>query len=213
LRTPLNHILGFSDVMRQRLFGPLHDKYGEYIDLIHASGRNLLDLVNGLLDLSRLEAGKYPLAIEQFDFQPTAEEVVTLARHQALEKAITLSFEAQETLPVRADVRALRQILTNLVSNALKFTPHNGVVIVRAHAQGRDLMLEVEDNGPGFAAADKMRLAQPFERGAAHNGVEGYGLGLSLVRGFAALHGGKLVIGDAPGGGALVSVRLPVISL
>lgn len=212
LRTPLNHILGFSDVMRQRLFGPLHEKYAEYVELIHASGRNLLDLANGLLDLSRLEAGKYPLDLERFDVRPSAEEAVNLARLQAQEKSITLTLEADAALPVRADARALRQILTNLLANALKFTPEGGAVIVRAHQRRGDLVLEVQDNGAGFAAHDKQRLARPFERGAGHGEVDGYGLGLSLVHGFASLHGGALEIADAPGGGALVRVVLPVIS-
>ncbi len=211
LRTPLNHILGFSDAMRQQLFGPLHERYREYVEHVHTSGRHLLDLVNGLLDLSRIDAGKYPLEKEAFDLRPLAEEVVTLARHQASEKGIALALEADETLPVNADVRALRQILTNLVSNAVKFTPANGAVTVRAFARKGVLELEVQDNGPGISAPDRARLGKPYERGEAAGGAEGYGLGLSLVRALSALHGGCLAFGDPPGGGALVRVTLPVL--
>jgi signal transduction histidine kinase len=210
LRTPLTHIIGFADAMRQRLFGPMHDRYGEYIDLIHMSGRNLLDLVNGLLDLSRLEGGRYPLEMEPFDFRGTAEETVVLAQDQARGKTIALTFEAPDALPVTADARALRQILTNLIANALKFTPEGGAVIVRAGVRGRDLVLEVQDNGPGIPAAERARLGQPYERGAAAAAQEGFGLGLSIVRAFAAAHGGALSFHEAPGGGALVRVTLPV---
>jgi signal transduction histidine kinase len=210
VRTPLNHILGFADVMRQRLFGPMHDRYGEYVELIHKSGRNLLDLVNGLLDISRIEAGKYPLEIETFDFRHGAEEVLQLARDQAGAKSIGLSLDADETLIVNADARALRQILTNLVANALKFTPEGGAVIVHARTRGRELTIEVQDNGPGIPAAERARLGIAYERGANAGEAEGFGLGLSLVRAFAALHGGQMSFHDAPGGGALVRVVLPV---
>jgi signal transduction histidine kinase len=211
LRTPLNHILGFSDAMRQQLFGPLDGRYREYIEHIHTSGRHLLDLVNGLLDLSRIEAGKYPHEKEAFDLRPLAEEVVALARHQAAEKGVVLALEADGALAVNADARALRQILTNLIANAVKFTPADGAVTVRAFARKGALELEVQDNGPGISAADRARLGKPYERGEAASGAEGYGLGLSLVRALSALHDGRLEFGDPPGGGALVRVTLPVL--
>jgi cell cycle sensor histidine kinase DivJ len=209
-RTPLNHILGFADAMRQRLFGPMHERYGEYAELIHTSGRHLLDLVNGLLDLTRLEAGRYPLELEDFDFRFGAEEVIQLARDSARAKAIALAIDADEELPVRADARALRQILTNLVANAIKFTPEGGVVTARARLVGDNLVLEVQDNGPGIAPGERARLGAPFERGAAAAQAEGAGLGLALVRGFAAALGGGLGFDAAPGGGALVRVTMPV---
>ncbi len=210
LRTPLTHILGFADIMRQRVFGPMHERYGDYVELIHTSGRNLLDLVNGLLDLSRLEAGRYALAPEPFDLRILLEEAARLFEEEAARKGVVLGLEAPAALPVTADPRAFRQILSNLIANALKFTPENGAVLVRAGAQGGLMTLDVEDTGPGIPAADRARLGEAFERGAGV-AAEGYGLGLALVRALAALHGGRLMLLDAPAGGALVRVEAPVL--
>jgi cell cycle sensor histidine kinase DivJ len=213
LRTPLTHIIGFADAMRQRLFGPLQDKYGEYVELIHKSGQNLLDLTNRLLDLSRLEAGKFQLQREEFDLSLVADEVVRLSAEAAQAKAITLRLE-QINLPlqVNADVAAMRQIFINLIANAIKFTPSGGEVRVRAYAHNDRLRIEVQDNGPGIPVAEKARLGAAFERGASGAAAEGYGLGLSLVRAFAEAHGGQLSFHDAPGGGALVRVEAPIFA-
>ncbi len=211
LRTPLTHIIGFADVMRQRLFGPMADKYGEYVELIHTSGENLLALSNRLLDLSRLEVGKFELQREEFDIAYIADEVVRLSTESAHQRNIDLTLEPIALpLKVNADVSAMRQILVNLVANAIKFTPTGGAVSVRAYAHEGRLRLEVQDNGPGIAPAERARLGSAFERGASGAGAEGYGLGLSLVRAFAELHDGTLSFHDAPGGGALVRVEAPV---
>jgi signal transduction histidine kinase len=213
LRTPLTHIIGFADVMRQRLFGPMVDKYGEYVELIHTSGENLLALSNRLLDLSRLEVGKYELQREEFDIAYIAEEVVRLSTESAHQRNIELTLEPIELpLKVNADVSAMRQILVNLVANAIKFTPTGGAVRVRAYAHEGRLRLEVQDNGPGIPPAERARLGSAFERGASGAAAEGYGLGLSLVRAFAELHDGALSFHEAPGGGALVRVEAPVFS-
>ncbi len=211
LRTPLTHIIGFADVMRQRLFGPMHDKYGEYIELIHASGQNLLELVNRLLDLSRIESGKFELRREEFDIALLADEVFRLNEQSAEAKNVELTLEPV-TLPlqVNADPAAMRQIMINLVSNAIKFTPERGRVVMHVYAHDGRLRIEVQDNGPGIPADERARLGKTFERGASGAGAEGYGLGLSLVRAFAELHGGTLSFHDAPGGGALVRVETPV---
>lgn len=213
LRTPLTHIIGFADVMRQQLFGPLHEKYAEYIELIHASGQNLLELVNRLLDLSRIEAGKFDLRREEFDIALLADEVFRLTEQSASAKNIVLTLEPV-TLPlqVNADPAAMRQILINLVSNAVKFTPEGGRVTIRAYAHDGNLRIEVQDNGPGIPVAERARLGAAFERGASGASAEGYGIGLSLVRAFAELHGGALSFHDAPGGGALVRVEAPVFA-
>ncbi|MBU6372771.1 MAG: HAMP domain-containing histidine kinase [Alphaproteobacteria bacterium] len=213
LRTPLSHILGFTEIMQRELYGPLPAKYQEYVGLIQTSGRNLLELIGGLMDLSRLDGGRYVLEPERFDVRDIAAEVVRLSSDAAARKAITLEADLpDDALEVDADPRALRQMLVNLTTNALKFTPGDGRVIVRARQDGDDLVLEVQDNGPGIAPEDRARLGQAFERGAGVAAIEGVGLGLALTRGFAELHGGGLAFLDAPGGGALVRVTLPVVA-
>lgn len=213
LRTPLSHILGFTEIMQRELFGPLSPKYQEYVGLIQTSGRNLLELIGGLMDLSRLDGGRYVLEPERFDVRDIAGEVVRLSSDAAARKTIDLVADLPEApLEVDADPRALRQMLVNLTTNALKFTPSGGRVTVRARQDGDDLVLEVQDNGPGIAPEDRARLGQAFERGAGVSAIEGVGLGLALTRGFAELHGGGLVFLDAPGGGALVRVTLPVVA-
>jgi cell cycle sensor histidine kinase DivJ len=213
LRTPLTHILGFSEMIERQIFGPLGDRYVEYAGLIRKSGNHLLGLVNDLLDLSRIEAGRYELTRERFDLAAVIAEVVRLSADAAEKKAIGLGMTTPETaLVVDADERALRRILINTLGNALKFTPEGGRVIVAARAEGDVLVLETIDNGPGISDAEKERLGQAFERGASGARAEGTGLGLSLVRALAALHGGDLSFHDAPGGGALVRVSLPVLA-
>lgn len=213
LRTPLSHILGFTEIMQRELYGPLSPKYQEYVGLIQTSGRNLLELIGGLMDLSRLDGGRYVLEPERFDVRDIAGEVVRLSSDAAARKTIDLVADLPDApMEVDADPRALRQMLVNLTTNALKFTPSGGRVTVRARQDGDDLVLEVQDNGPGIAPEDRARLGQAFERGAGVAAIEGVGLGLALTRGFAELHGGGLVFLDAPGGGALVRVTLPVIA-
>jgi signal transduction histidine kinase len=213
LRTPLTHIIGFADVMRQRLFGQMNPKYGEYVELIHTSGQNLLSLSNRLLDLARLESGKFELQREEFDVAGIAEEVVRLSAESAGARGVALILEPVSLpLQVNADVSAVRQILVNLVTNAIKFTPAGGAVRVRALAHESVLRLEVEDTGPGIPPEERTKLGSAFERGSAGEGADGFGLGLSLVRAFAELHDGTLSFHEAPGGGALVRVDLPVFA-
>ena len=213
LRTPLTHILGFSEMIERQVFGPLQEKYVEYASLIRTSGAHLLDLSNDLLDLSRIDAGRYSLTLECFDARDVVQEVVRASELSAQAKAIALSSSSPEApFLVRADRRALVRILINLVGNALKFTPENGRVEVRAFAESSALVLETIDNGPGISQSEKARLGQAYERGESGLGIEGAGLGLSLVRALAALHGGRLSFDDAPGGGAVVRVTLPVLA-
>jgi signal transduction histidine kinase len=212
LRTPLTHILGFAELIETQIFGPIGERYVEYAGLIRRSGSHLLELVNDHLDVSRIEAGKYDLDLEAFDARTIVEEVVRMSADSAGRKSIALSaWTPNEPLMVRADVRALRRILINTLGNALKFTPEGGRVIVAAKAAGDMLVLETIDNGPGIPIGERMRLGQAYERGGGGAGVEGAGLGLSLVRAMSALHGGALSFHDAPGGGALVRIELPVL--
>lgn len=212
LRTPLTHILGFSEMIERAMFGALDARYVEYGGLIRRSGAHLLNLVTDLLDISRIEAGRYDLDIGDFDARLVVEDVVRLSVDAAEKKKIALGVVTPETpLRVRADAAALRRILLNTLGNALKFAPEGGRVLVRAGAADEALVLEVVDDGPGISPTERGQLGAPFVRGAAASGVEGTGLGLSLVRALAGMHGGALSLHDAQGGGALVRVTLPVL--
>jgi cell cycle sensor histidine kinase DivJ len=213
LRTPLNAIIGFSDIMRSRLFGPLEGRYAEYAALIHESGGHLLDLINDVLDMSKIEAERYSLSLEPFDAREAVSGALRLTRVQADTARIALRGALPpEPLEVNADRRALKQIVLNLVSNALKFTPSGGQVNVIARAQGEMLEIIVADTGVGIAPADLERIGRPYEQaGGIDQRSMGTGLGLSLVRAFAELHGGTMTIKSRLGEGTAVSVRLPVM--
>jgi cell cycle sensor histidine kinase DivJ len=213
LRTPLNAIMGFSDMMRQRIFGPLPGKYVEYADLIHDAGAHLLDLINDVLDMSKIEASKYELALEDFDAREPVSAALRLLRVQADDSGVQLrGVLPAEPLEVLADRRALKQIVINLVSNALKFTPRGGLVTVSLAALGDALELSVADTGIGIAEQDLARLGRPYEQaGDMSQKAKGTGLGLSLVRAFAELHGGEMAIESRLGEGTAVTVRLPVL--
>jgi cell cycle sensor histidine kinase DivJ len=213
LRTPLNAVLGFSDIMRQRLFGPLPDKYAEYADAIHEAGGHLLDLINDVLDVSKIEAHRYPLSIERFDAREVVSAGIALVRLSANDKGVDLAgVLPDEPVEVAADRRALKQIMLNLLSNAIKFTPAHGSVTVTLEAIGPYLEVIVADTGVGVAPDDLKRLGRPFEQaGDADQKSQGTGLGLSLVRALAELHGGRMSIESTLGEGTAVTVRLPVV--
>jgi cell cycle sensor histidine kinase DivJ len=171
-----------------------------------------LGLVNDLLDLSKIEAGKFELERERFDARDVVAEVVRMSTDSAVMKNIALGMTTPAApLGVNADARALRRILINTVSNAIKFTPEGGRVIVVANVADGALVLETIDNGPGIPESERGTLGTAYERGSGGSRAEGTGLGLALVRALATLHGGDLSFHEAPGGGALVRVRLPVI--
>ena len=213
LRTPLNAVLGFADIMRQRLFGPLPDRYAGYADAIHQAGGHLLDLINDVLDLSKIEAERYQLAVAEFDARDAVSAAVALVRLQADDKGVDLAAVlSTEPLKVRADARALKQMALNLLSNAVKFTPAGGSVTLTLDADGPDLELAVSDTGVGIAPEDLKRLGRPFEQaGGADQKAQGTGLGLSLVRSLTELHGGRMTIDSTLGEGAAVLIRLPVM--
>ncbi|CAN5543628.1 cell cycle sensor histidine kinase DivJ [soil metagenome] len=213
LRTPLNAIMGFSDIMRARMFGPLTDRYGEYAELIHESGRHLLDLINDVLDMSKIEAERFELQRGEFD----AREAVTAAMRLMRVQADAAGVQLRGVLPpgeleVDADRRALKQIVLNLVSNALKFTPRGGQVTVTADGHDGAFELVVADTGVGISPEDLERLGRPYEQaGGVDQRAMGTGLGLSLVRAFAKLHGGEMHVESRMGAGTSVSVRMPVL--
>jgi cell cycle sensor histidine kinase DivJ len=214
LRTPLNAIMGFSDIMRQRLFGPMAERYAEYAELIHESGSHLLELINDVLDMSKIEAERFELAREDFDARDAIAGVLRLMRGQADRAGVNLRGHlSAQSLEADADRRAIKQIAFNLISNALKFTPRGGSVDVTAQADGHMLEIIVADTGVGIARDDLARLGRPFEQaGDAERRQGGSGLGLSLVRAFARLHGGEMTMESAVGAGTTVTVRMPVLA-
>ncbi|XBQ15114.1 MAG: HAMP domain-containing sensor histidine kinase [Oceanicaulis sp.] len=214
LRTPLNAIIGFSDVMKQRLFGPLPARYAEYGDLIHESGTHLLELIGDVLDMSKIEADRYELSAEVFDARDIVEICAKMLRLRAEENGLALYADTGDApLTVEADRKALRQILLNLLSNAVKFTPEGGAVVAMVRAQGPDLVLAVGDSGVGIAADELDKVGKPYAQSSAGRKTDerGTGLGLSLVRALAELHGGDMTVQSAPGEGTTVTVRLPVL--
>ncbi len=212
LRTPLNAVLGFSDIMRQRIFGPLPDRYGDYAENIHQAGGHLLDLINDVLDVTKIEAERYALTLERFDAREVVSAAMALVRVNADDKGVSLSSVLPgDPVEVSADKRALKQIALNLLSNAVKFTPRGGSITVTVEAVGPYLEVVVADTGVGIAPEDVRRLGRPFEQaGEMEQRRQGTGLGLSLVRAFAELHGGRMSIDSTLGEGTAVTVRLPV---
>lgn len=214
LRTPLNAILGFSEVMKTRMFGDLLPKYVEYAELIHESGRHLMDLINDVLDMSKIEAERFALNLDTFDARDAVNAALRLMRVQAEEAGVNLrGVLPNQPVLVHADRRALKQITLNLVSNALKFTPRGGHVTVNAVALEGLFELAVADTGVGIAPEDVKRLGRPFEQaGDMADQARGTGLGLSLVKAFAELHGGDMSIESQLGEGTAVLVRMPVLA-
>ncbi len=210
LRTPLNAIIGFSDMLKSELFGPMGPRYKEYSELIHESGTLLLDLINDILDMSKIEAGKFELALETFNVGEAVETSARLLKAKAEQNGLTLAVTAGAPAPIRADKRAVKQILINLIANAIKFTPRGGSVTVSSADAGDHVVLTVADTGVGIPEADLPRLGRPFEQATQDASLTkaGTGLGLALVRSLAQLHGGELTIDSTVGRGTTVTVTL-----
>jgi two-component system cell cycle sensor histidine kinase PleC len=213
LRTPLNAIIGFSQVMLAGLFGPLEPaRYHEYCGDIHTSANHLLSLINDILDNAKIEAGKYELTEQPVDLPNIIESAARLMRGRAAEKRIAFSLALMPVPSILADERALRQILLNLLSNAIKFTPEGGAVsLSTAYSESGTVMVEVRDTGIGIPPEDLATVFDQFSRaGNAHLSPEiGTGLGLPIVRGLMALHGGDLRIESEPGAGTMVTIEFP----
>jgi cell cycle sensor histidine kinase DivJ len=216
LRTPLNAIIGFSEMMTREMFGGIGPRYQEYSRLIHESGAHLLDLINSVLDMSKIEAGKFELHEELFELEDVAQSAVRFLRIPAERAGVALTLNvAPNARLVFADRRAVKQILVNLLSNGVKYTPPGGEVRVNAvagppHGQG-GVEISVRDTGTGISQADLERLGRPFEQveNAETRAKEGTGLGLALVKSLAAMHGGEAILASALGEGTMVTVRLP----
>lgn len=209
LRTPLNAIVGFAEMMSTGVFGPLPERYQEYAELIHEGGRNLTLIVDDVLDLARLEAGRYEIFAEPVGLTDLAEEAVRFMADEAARKKVDLRLAGQDDAEAFADAKAVRQIALNLISNALKFTPAGGQVEVVAEEVAGGARLVVIDTGVGISPEELQRLSRVFEQGEAGKKQKGAGLGLSVVRAFADLHGGRLGIESREGGGARISVFFP----
>jgi PAS domain S-box-containing protein len=214
LRTPLNAIIGFTDLMRQQMFGPLgSQRYQEYTTLIYDSGQLLLDLISDLLDMSKIEAGKLDLNMERIDLVGAVEDCVRLMQDRADNAGLELSTQMPKgKLSLVGDRRAIKQILLNLVSNAVKFTPAGGHIVVSARTSGRRVVLSVRDDGVGIPASELPRIGKPFEQVMRDPMLAkaGTGLGLSLVRALAEKHGGCMRMTSQEGAGTEVTIELPI---
>ena len=213
LRTPLNAIIGFSEVLSEEMFGALNAKQMEYARDIHDSGQHLLSLINDILDLSKIEAGRLELDVCEFDIRAAVANATTLVRERCQRQGLTLGVEVDADVTTWfADERRFKQVLVNLLSNAVKFTPVGGSVEVRARLEGgaERLCLDVSDTGIGIAEADQALLFEPFRQvGSGGGKAEGTGLGLSLVKSLVDLHGGSVSLRSAPGQGATFTFCLP----
>jgi signal transduction histidine kinase len=212
LRTPLNAIIGFSEVLSDRMFGELNEKQEEYLKDIHASGQHLLSLINDILDLSKIEAGKMELELSDFDLPMTIDNALMLVRERAARKGIELHRTVDERLgQIQADERKVRQVVLNLLSNAIKFTPEGGRIEVRAKPMDGSIEVSVTDTGVGIAPEDQDAVFEEFRQvGTAEKKVEGTGLGLALSRKFIELHGGKIWVKSQVGAGSTFTFTVPV---
>jgi signal transduction histidine kinase len=212
LRTPLNAIIGFSEVLGERMFGELNDKQAEYIEDILSSGRHLLALINDILDLSKIEAGRMELELSQFDLPAAIGSAVILVRERATRHGLALDVAVDDRLgQFVGDERKIRQVLLNLLSNAVKFTPEGGRVALRAAPTGGGVEISVSDTGIGIAAEDQEAIFQEFRQVGTDYARkrEGTGLGLALARRFVDLHGGRIWVKSRLGEGSTFTFNIP----
>jgi signal transduction histidine kinase len=213
LRTPLNAIIGFSEVLADRMFGELNEKQEEYLKDIYASGTHLLSLINDILDLSKIEAGRMELELTDFHLPTALDNALTLVRERAGRRSITLQMSIDEQLgEVRADERKIRQVVLNLLSNAIKFTPEGGRIEVAAVPKDGFVEVSLSDTGVGIAPEDQEAVFEEFRQvGTAEKKAEGTGLGLTLCRKFIELHGGRIWVKSQVGVGSTFTFTIPVL--
>lgn len=214
LRTPLNAILGFSELLQSNAMASMPpERHREYVELIHSSASHLLNVLNDILDMSKIEAGKYEIIAEPFDLGHCLRTCCSIMRGQAEHKGISIRLEGADGLPeVTADERAIKQIMINLLSNAIKFSGENSVVEIAAIRVGRNIRLTVTDRGIGISRENLASLGKPFYQADSRydRKYQGTGLGLSVVRGLVELHRGKIVFDSVRGEGTTVTVTIPV---
>jgi cell cycle sensor histidine kinase DivJ len=214
LRTPLNAVIGFSEILNRELFGTLGEaRYRDYARLIRESGEHLLNVVNDILDMSKIEAGKFGIVREPFDVAPLIKSCCDIMRHAAEQRSLSLIMDVAPGIPeLPADKRACKQMLLNVISNAIKFTDPGGWVRVSARATGGNVEFAVSDNGIGIAEQDLPKLGNSFVQAnnAYDRSYDGAGLGLSVVKGLARLHGGRLELASVLGQGTIAMIILPL---
>jgi signal transduction histidine kinase len=209
LRTPLNAIIGFAEILANQYFGELSPRQLEYSRGILDSSHRLMSLINDILDLATIEAGYMTLERQQIDIHAMMSSIVTLARERARNQNLTLSFDCPDDIGMlMGDERRLKQALFNLISNALKFTPGGGNITLSAHREGNEVALSVADTGVGVPREDQARIFEKFERGNPQARQSGPGLGLSLVKSFIELHGGRIELSSTPGSGTTITCYL-----
>jgi signal transduction histidine kinase/DNA-binding response OmpR family regulator len=211
LRTPLNAIIGFSEVLLDRMFGELNERQDDYLRDIWSSGKHLLELLNDILDLSKIEAGQMVLDRSEFVVRESLEYCLSLVRERAIKQRVLLSLEVDPEMGLlAADRLRFRQVVLNLLSNAVKFTPDGGRVDVRASIRGQDLMVTVADTGVGVVSEDRQRIFDSFQQGTRLSGqAEGTGLGLTLSKRIVELHGGRIWVESEAGKGSTFGFALP----
>jgi two-component system cell cycle sensor histidine kinase PleC len=213
LRTPLNAIIGFSEIMQSGMFGPLGaDKYVEYCGDIHGSGQYLLDVINDILDMSKIEAGRMRLDFEDIELDHLLADAVRVVSARALEKKLTVNAKIDPELRLHADRRALKQVVLNLLSNAVKFTPDQGQIQIRGRQREGCAVISIVDSGIGITPDALTKLGRPFEQVESQHAktYQGSGLGLAIAKSLVELHGGTMRIRSRLGRGTMVRVRLPV---
>jgi len=213
LRTPLNAIIGFADVLEQRLFGELNARQADYTRDIASSGRHLLDLVNEILDLSKVEAGRMELEPSEFSLAETIRGAVGFVRERAAAHGIALTADLPDDLgTLVADERKVRQVLLNLLSNAVKFTPDGGTIEVRARRTAGEVEVSVRDTGIGIAPEDQAKVFDEFQQVGtpSDRSREGTGLGLTLAKRFVELHDGRIWVESEIGKGTTFTLAIPV---
>jgi signal transduction histidine kinase len=213
LRTPLNAIVGFSQVLKQKLFGEVNDKQDEYLDDILSSADHLLSLINDILDLSKVEAGQVELERGLFSLREALERGMVMVRERATKNGVRVQLELDPAVDlVEGDERRIRQVVFNLLSNAVKFTPTGGQVDVSTSRVDGEVLIAVADTGPGISSIDQERIFEEFQQARDVNGErpEGTGLGLALSRTLVELHGGRIWVASVPGEGSTFIFTLPV---
>ena len=209
LKSPLNAVIGFAEIMEAEIRGPMPEAYQDYPGLIKESGEALLRLVEDMLDYAKSEAGTYELDLAPMDVAASGESVLRQSRAVAEKAQVRLKFAGTGEVMAMADADAVRRIWDNLVSNAIKYSSAGGVVTLTASMQGETSLLQVSDTGAGMDAEDLARIARPFAQGRNAKGRSGTGLGLAMVQRLAEMQGGRVEIRTAPGAGTTVSVTLP----
>ena len=213
LRTPLNAIIGFSEVLGEKMFGELNEKQNEYVDDIHSSGQHLLSLINDILDLSKVEAGRMELELAKFDLPLAVENAITLVRERATRHGVSLHREIDKDLgDFVGDERKIKQVLLNLLSNAVKFTSEGGRIEIKAIPVDGSVEISVSDTGIGITPEDQATIFEEFRQVGTADAQkhEGTGLGLTLAKKFVEMHGGRIWVESEVGKGSTFIFTLPI---